>query len=344
MWGSRSFARTAVAAALLIGCQAGPPASPAQTPASSSTPVATPPPTSAPVPTVGPSGSAIACPTNLPLTLRSVDELADRMCYGTKEVAIDGWLSEHEISLDHGEATPDWVMPISALRVDRPTVGEFILDYLMAGPSCGLDVVTLPATEIDLSGLGRWVKVRGHFNDPAALACTPALVDTYPDEFAGPDCDRLFVVTALDPLERAAPSCPTESPMVIETFLAADATCFIGREVEISGWEDVGEGFGGASFAYPVSLGDLRSTEAQLVANRWESDLSQTPIFPMVVAGSGVSFDADDRRVIVTGKLGHEASASCRPARGPWTWVPPDAWAQHRCMRLFVITRVQVVG
>lgn len=341
---SHSLVRMAVAAALLAACQAGPAVSPS--------PAATPSPTVAPTATIGPAAtpspgaSTVACPSELPTALASVTQLADRSCYGTTELAIEGWLAEQQVSVDHGEAAPGWVMPISALFPDRPTVREWTLDYLLAGPLGGLDVVTPPDTGIDLSGLGRWVTLRGHFNDPAALACTPTLVDSYPDEFAGPDCDRLFVVTGLQGLGRAEPSCPGGSPLSLATFLAADAGCFIGREVRITGWEDVGEGFGGASSAYPITLDpSMRSAQAQLVSERWESDLDHNPIFPWLIEGSGVRFDQSDQRVIVTGRLGHEAANGCRPGPFPsWTWTPPVSWAQHRCMRLFVIDEVQLLG
>ena len=276
----------------------------------------------------------------------SIQELADRSCYGTTEISIVGWLAEQQVSLDHGEATPDWVMPISGLYATWPTVDAWILDYLMAGPFDGLDVVTPPSTGIDLSGIGRWVRLRGHFNDPAALACVPALVDTYPGEFAGPDCDRLFVVTGLESHASPTPACPGESPMPLAMFLAADAVCFIGRDVRLTGWEDVGEGFGGTSSAYPITLdSSMRAAQAQLVSNPWESALDQDPIFPWLIEGSGVRFDRSDRQVIVTGRLGHGAADGCRP--GPsvgWTWAPPISWAQHRCMRLFVITAVQDIA
>ena len=337
----RSLVQVALASAFLAGCQADPPGSPVPS-ASPSPPAAS----VAPVATPSPNPSTSSCPTNLPTALASVKDLADRSCYGTTVLTIQGWLAEQQVSLDHGEATPAWVMPISGLFADRPTVREWILDTLLSGPLADLDVVTPPETGIDLSGLGGWVTLRGHFNDPAALACTPTTVDSYPDEFAGPDCDRLFVVTGLETLERPKPSCPVESPLALATFLAADAGCFIGREVKITGWEDVGEGFGGATFAYPITLDpSMQHADAQLVSARWESDLDQNPVFPVLIEGSGVHFGRSDQQVIVTGRLGHPAAIGCRPGPVPsWSWAPPVSWAQHRCMRLFVIDAVQNIG
>jgi hypothetical protein len=125
MWSSRLTARVVIAAALLAGCLAGPTESPSSP---SSPPTSNPTPTNAPVATSAPSGSAVTCPSDLPTGLMSIHELADRSCYGTTEISIVGWLAEQQVSLDHGEATPDWVMPISGLYATWPTVGEWTLD------------------------------------------------------------------------------------------------------------------------------------------------------------------------------------------------------------------------
>jgi len=297
--------------------------------------------TGTPTPTLF-DGSPVICPSSLPTELRSVEELADRSCYGTTELTIDGLLADGSIDTSHNEATPSWVMPSASLYATSPTVGEFVYDTLAVGRR-GLEVVAKPDAGIDLSGIGRWVTLRGHFNDPDALACVPTLQDSYPGEWAGPDCDRLFVVTDLQPNLHVGDECGRDSLTVAE-FLAADAACFIGREVHVVGWEDVGEGFGGAAAVYPFELDpSMRRARAQLVANRWESDLEHDPIFPMTIAGSGVRFDRSDLRVVVTGMLGHPVAQGCRPAvLEGWTWSPPRSWAQHQCQHLFVITAVHI--
>ena len=315
-----------------------------QPPATSSAPSATPVGSSlagTPAPTLA-DGSPVVCPGTLPTKVASIDLLADRSCYGTAELAIDGWLEDGSIDTTHNEATPSWVMPFAQLYPRGPTVGDFIYNTLHAGRP-GLEVVAKAEAAIDLSGVGRWVTVHGHFNDPDALACVRTLQDTYPGEWAGPDCDRLFVVTALEPLLRVGDECGPSS-LTIAEFKAADLACFLGREAHITGWEDVGEGFGGSAPVYPFDLApSMRFADAQLVAHRWESELDHDAIFPVTIAGSGVRFNRSDLRVVVTGMLGHPRSEGCRPGvLDGWTWSPPVSWAQHQCEHLFVVTGVQV--
>ena len=345
-----SLAGVTLVMALLVGCQAGPAASPTPVAVATPTAPAASTPTIAPVVTPGPNGSGVVCPSELPTDLASVAELPDPACYGTTELTIDGWLSEIDLYMDPGEWTPSWTMALSGLFAQSPTVGDWVFDFLMSDhrPGPVISVVTPPTTGIDLLGLGRWVTLRGHFNDPAASACEVLNWDPDPQDANQdpPDlpCEQLFVVTSLDAIAVPSPVCPSESPMTHAAFFAADATCFIGREVQVTGWEDVGEGFGGVSTVMPVTLGDLRSADAQLVANPWQSDGPQNPIFPMTVRGSGVSFDRSDRQVVVTGTLGHAAAQACRIAPTSWTWTPPESWAVNRCMRLFVITGVEAQG
>jgi hypothetical protein len=297
-----------------------------------------------------PSGTGIACPSDLPTDLASVAGLADPTCYGTTELAIDGWLSEIDLHVVDGEWTPSWTMALSGLFARTPTVEEWVFDFLISDhrPGPVISVVTPPASGIDLSGLGRWVTLRGQFNDPEASACEVLDWEAIPGDAnqEPPDlpCERLFVARSLEPIAGPTPDCPTDSPLLHAAFMAADATCFIGREVQVSGWEDVGEGFGGTSTVMPISLGELRYADAQLVGNRWESDGGQMPIFPTTVAGSGVTFDRSDREVVVTGRFDHQAAESCRVDFTAWTWTPPDSWAVNRCSRLFVITDVQPRG
>lgn len=347
----RSAITVALAAAIIVGCNPGTTAtgSPAPATLTPSAPAATP--TTAPASpaaTPEPSGGVV-CPSDLPAELASVDELADPSCYGTTELTIDGWLSEIDVHVGYGEPTPSWTIALSGLFARSATVGESVFDFLLVDqrPAASISVVTPPETGIDLLGLGRWVTLRGHFYDAAASACT--ILNWEPDpEDADQDppdlgCERLFVVSSLTALDRPQPDCTMESPMTLAEFEAADFMCRVGQEVEIAAWEDRGEGFGGASDVFPISFGTLKFLdEAQLVAHRWESGEVGHLIFPWTVRGSGVSFDAEDLRVVVTGTLGHAASEGCRPAVEGWTWSPPSSWVQNRCTRLFVITDVRV--
>jgi hypothetical protein len=154
----------------------------------------------------------------------------------------------------------------------------------------------------------------------------------------------LFVVSALESLSRPAPSCPSISPISVATFLGTDARCFLGKDVEIAGLEDRSEGVGGMNTLYPFTYPRFQLVDSQLVSAPIEdptSEALQPWIFPMKIAGSAVTFNKLDTKVVVAGHFGDPASATCTP--GPysdWTWSPPVEWAQLRCERFFVITKV----
>jgi hypothetical protein len=336
---SRSGIGALALAGVLAACQQGTGPSPAASPTSAPIATASPrPSTSTPA---SPAPSAVDCPTTLPTTV-AVADLADPTCYGTTELAIEGWLADTSFDISAGERTPGWTNAFSGLYPTSPSTDDFIVDFLLHSGEPGVWVVAPPASNVELSELGRWVSARGHFNDPDAMACAVAPGTKYPEDLpSNLHCERLFVVTELVDLDHPAPSCPTESPLSISTFLAADVTCSWKRTVEIIGWEDVGEGFGGIAPIYPISTGSLELAHAQLVANRWESNLDQHSIFPWIAAGSGIAFDRNDREVVVTAVLGGPAAVTCKPAYDAWTWAPPAEWAQHRCWHLLVITEVR---
>ncbi len=280
------------------------------------------------------------CPSALPSAVSSVADLADPSCYGMAELTIDGWLAEAAFGVDEGQVDPSWTIPLTRLYAAPPTAAEFALDDLFSteGGRWGPAVVSPPASGVDLSGLGRWVRVHGHFNDPAASACTSSSPDIQPADLG---CERLFVVSALDGVPHPSPACPTTSPISMATFLAADARCFLGHNVRIAAWEDRSEGIGGMNTNYPFTHAAFHDTVSQLVSAPIAAGAVQPWIFPWTLAGSKVTFDKSALKVTVTGHFGDPASSTCTSGPYPdWTWSPPTTWAQHRCERLFVITGV----
>jgi hypothetical protein len=344
------------AAALLAACAAGPGATWTPLPVGpSSSPRPAPSasePTSEQSPVPSPDGSGVACASDLPTTLASVDDLADPSCYGATDLTIDGWLAEADIWLERGVTDPAWTMPISTLFPRSLTIDEWVFDYDLVEQITDdlgkrVSVVAPPEASLDLSGTGRWARLVGHFNDPVASACTQLITSDEPDAQYDGDCERLFVVSSLEAVEPPAPTCPTASPITLDAFLAADHRCYAEGDVSISGWEDVGEGFGGVVANYQVEIDPaFELAGAQLVAARWEEDVDHMPIFPWTIAGSEVTFDRTDREVAVTGHFADAAASGCRPSAPgeDWPWSPPDSWAQHRCERLFVITEVRATG
>jgi hypothetical protein len=339
----RSAITVAMAAAIIAGC-ARPPASgspDAPSFAPSATAVA---PTSAPTmaPTESPGPTAgVVCPSDLPTTLASVNELADPSCYGATELTIDGWLAESGVWTDPGETDPGWTNPWVKLYPSNPTAGQFIIDFLQADQvPGGISVVTPPRTGIDLGGNGGSVTLRGHFNDAEASAC-----ENLRNDGSERDCGGLFVATSLESHPPGSPVCPADELMPVETFLGADARCFLRHDVRIRGWEDVGEGFGGTGPIWRVDYSaSLRMAAAQLAVQRFEDLVNEPYVFVWTAKGSGVAFDAPDRQVVVTATLGHPAAQDCRPETyDGWRWSPPVTWAQHYCERMLVITDVRVV-
>jgi len=299
-------------------------------------------PTDAPPPTPAP----VICPPGLPTSIASVADLADPSCYGSVELTVDAWLAEDSFGVDEGLQDPTWTMPLHRMYARPPAVADFTLDFMFAteGTYWGPTVVTPPASGVDLSGLGRWVRLRGHFNDARATACQSS---------EGPDvtsdqlqCNRDFVVSALESLPGNGPACPTASPVSVRIFLATDARCFLGRDVQIAALEDQSEVIGGQAPLYTFSHTAFRVAPSQLVSASIENPDSNALapwIFPWTLAGSSVTFDRRGLKVIVTGHYGDPAASTCRPDPYPdWNWSPPIEWAQHQCERFFVITKVVI--
>lgn len=337
----RSAITIAMAVALIASCTGSTPTeSPVRPTSAPSAAAPTTTPTLAPTDAPQPSEGAV-CPSDLPTTLASVEELADPSCYGTTELTITGWLAESGVWTDPSETEPGWTNPWAKLYASNPTAGQFIVDFMQADQvPGGISVVTPPRTGIDLSGNGRLVKLQGHFNDAEASACQKVRKDG-----SDRDCAGLFVVSSLEGRPSDSPVCPGDSPITVETFLATDARCFVGHDVRIRAWEDVGEGFGGTGPIWRVDeSASLRMAHAQLAAQRFEHLVNEPYLFVWIAKGSGVRFDASDRRVVVTARLGHPGAQDCRPASyDGWGWAPPVSWARHYCARMLVITDVRVV-
>jgi hypothetical protein len=134
-------------------------------------------------------------------------------CWGDAEIAVAGFVAGPEglggvssftieplwmTSREHSLSTTD------AVDSDAGPVGPF---FALAVP---------PSLEDGVAALvGRWVRVWGHFHDPAAETCVVAT--TTPDIGAVPTagqaiaiCRTSFVLTAVEPL--AAPPTDTASP------------------------------------------------------------------------------------------------------------------------------------
>lgn len=140
------------------------------------------------------------CPAE-PLDATAIARLsrADRVgCFGGRDLTFRAWV------VDPGEGyggtcrnrIPDWlqdcVLPVWLLRGTADN----------ADPTGALHALRRPDATGDLSGVGRWVRLTGHFDDPAAATCTDAISsgfveDSVPVASLVRACRTEFVVTSM---------------------------------------------------------------------------------------------------------------------------------------------------
>ena len=140
------------------------------------------------------------CPAE-PLDASAIATLsrADRVgCFGGRDLTLRAWV------VDPGEGyggtcpgrIPDWlqdcVLPVWLLRGTADN----------ADPTAALHALRRPDATGDLSGVGRWVRLTGHFDDPAAATCADTIAsgfveDPVPLASLVRDCRTEFVVTRM---------------------------------------------------------------------------------------------------------------------------------------------------
>ena len=150
-------------------------------PSSTPSPVATPGQSAVPTPPTGAFPTPPDCPKG-EATIETIVRLSGRdrlACFGSRPLTFRAWV------VDPGEGyggtcapmTPRWlqvcVLPDWWLA-ERPTANagpeeeRHVID-----PPTLLDALKSPDATGDLKGVGRWVEVTGHFDDPAAATCRP---------------------------------------------------------------------------------------------------------------------------------------------------------------------------
>lgn len=143
-------------------------------------------------------------------------------------------------------------------------------------------------------------------------------------------------------------TCPTDSPMTVRQFVNADASCAIGRDVEIRGWLDAPAGigfgppgiepswlnwYGGLSVLYetgPVGPdGNCQTPGGEACAS----------FFWALNPASGLELSGPPRWLTVKGHLDDPAAQTCRFVY-PEDWTDArrdDAEAVETCRQRFVI-------
>lgn len=165
---------------LLAGCAVERPSPPAASPSAGPTPSIVPTPTPVPVGT---------CPTDSPMTVRQF-VVADPSCAIGTDVEIRGWLDvPPAIGLGPPGIAPSWLhYPRAELTTiyEAGPVGPDGICVMAGGRACAQFFWSInPASGLELTGPPRWLIVRGHLDDPAAMTCRYV----YPDDWTGERAD-----------------------------------------------------------------------------------------------------------------------------------------------------------
>jgi hypothetical protein len=207
----------ALVAMLVAGCAAGAPTSSPWTlysPAPLATPVPTPSPALAPTPVPSPSDEPVAedtppppvCPDFLPpMPVRIADFVSiDPACFLSTRIVMVGYVSASPaLGWEAPGVEPGWMIyPSTPMAVWQ----EKPIDYgCGSAPDCPWIFVHFPpGSSLTLGTRGRWVKLTGHVNDPAAASCHYVYppdwdaTELLPDSDAQRWCSEGFVVEKIE--------------------------------------------------------------------------------------------------------------------------------------------------
>ncbi|HEX8024649.1 MAG TPA: hypothetical protein VF484_00445, partial [Candidatus Limnocylindrales bacterium] len=152
------------------------------------------------------------------------------------------------------------------------------------------------------------------------------------------------------PTTQPTPACPTDSPMSVDEYVAADPSCFGAADVQVAGWEGYPLGTDpGIDGVQPAWLGQTPS-DAGL-----RGHLEGEPCMPAcdeVVLGlhldpaSVLAFEDDSQWVIVRGHRQDPAAATCvwvapEVPEDPAPTAPAQADVTATCNAAFVATAIQ---
>jgi hypothetical protein len=170
----------------------------------------TPPASAIPEPPTAPLPTPADCPAD-PVTIEAIVGLSpyDRAaCFGSRKLTFRAWV------VDPGEGyggtcaptTPRWLQPCVLpdwwLAADRTYNAGSEEDHHVIGAPKVLDALKSPGATGDLKGVGRWVEVTGHFDDPAAATCHtqpgPAGIGQPPLASLVLQCREQFAVTRIE--------------------------------------------------------------------------------------------------------------------------------------------------
>jgi hypothetical protein len=343
-----------VVSLLVVGCGSTAGSSPGGTIAITASPAGSPAEAS---PSPAPSATSGMCAGPEPLTV-SAYLAADPACFGSRDVQIEGW---EDIPDGIGGAGPNfdprWLG-------DLFPSGSALASNLFGQPCespCQMSFLFVyidPASDLRFEADGQWVVISGHRNDPAAETCTydasAGAIDLTAEQVRQA-CRDHFVLTAVraaTPPASALPVCPTASPMRVTEYMNADAACFGSREVSVIGWQGQPPILGAEpptiepSWLYAFSPSVLWQKPPRF--DQSDSGQSCTVddchfFFVQIEPGSGLTFAATGRWVVISGHRQDPAAETCR-----WVYPPdwgtanlrPDVEARQQCRSAFVLTSI----
>lgn len=177
-----------------------------------------------------PPEDCIHPPPNATALIDQADPVA---CYGSEEMTVEARAVALQGAIDcPGQLEPAW-LGCGGTMVELYALAESgrVLEVVLAvrSPNAGASLLAVvhPEFQIDLShGLDSLVKVTGHFDDPAARSCHYI---SWPDANPPPPnevvegCRSTFVVTELEPLDRASEDEDAKPTPAEAADLAADS-------------------------------------------------------------------------------------------------------------------------
>jgi hypothetical protein len=160
-------------------------------------PMSVPPTSALPVLPTGPLSASVPCPAD-PISIGEViglDLFNRAACFGSRQLRFRAWV------VDPGEGYGGACMEVVTAWL-QPCV---LPDWWLAPDRTGtvrLDAVRRPGAVGDLKGVGRWVNVTGHFDDPAAATCRsaagPTVIGEPPVGWSVLHCREQFAVTQIE--------------------------------------------------------------------------------------------------------------------------------------------------
>jgi hypothetical protein len=142
----------------------------------------------------------VECPAPDIEGVLSVGSIYRLLCYGDEEVTITAYWPELPPDGGLGGACPPPDMGVSWLACQRVN-NFFVNEDESDSDSAGLRVSLDPARGIEIPAGGQWLRITGHFDDPAAQRCFEATESVEDPDPLGAvlQCRVEFVATSVSP-------------------------------------------------------------------------------------------------------------------------------------------------